>query len=511
MLWLAFPPVDWGVLAWAALIPWLVMIARASPRHAVLWSAIASAGLFVGLLHWLRFVTVAGWLLLALYCAVYWPASALLIGWLKRRRVPLLLSAPLVLTVAEFARANLLTGFPFYLLGHSQYARPVLIQIADITGVYGITFLILLVNGCIADRIVNRREPRRRLLPACGMAAAAMALVIGYGFIRISLEQTRRGPTVFLVQGNVPSELKYTPSLDEAFRTLERHVELSEPAAEKQADLVIWAETMVPVPMNWLYDAELVGRVAAEMREYTRFMKDCHKAIIRTVLDTGSYLLLGAETNFLKTGAHYNSAYFLSPSAKLLGRYDKIHIVVFGEYTPFAKVFPFFKTFRPPQMGPDMSAGDERTLFELPLRDGSGSAKFGVTICYEGAEAGLFREFARAGADFMVNITNDGWFRDSSELDHHLAVCAFRAVENRLPIARCANTGISAIIAPNGCITQQIAAPDGKRREIEGTLAGNLEMSNLKSLYSRCGDLFAWLCIAGCVIIIILRRKRRGS
>jgi apolipoprotein N-acyltransferase len=204
-----------------------------------------------------------------------------------------------------------------------------------------------------------------------------------------------------------------------------------------------------------------------------------------------------------------NSAYFITPQGRIAGRYDKIHLVIFGEYTPLTDVLPFLRFFRPAVMGEDLTPGKLRQLFDLPVSGGPSAtaqgyeAKFGVTICYEDSVADLFSKFVADGAEFMVNISNDGWFRNSTELDEHLAVCTFRAVENRVPIARCANTGVSALIAPDGRITERIVLPDGRYREVSGTLIGNLAMTKLKSFYTAHGDLFAWACMAGLAGLIL--------
>ena len=197
-----------------------------------------------------------------------------------------------------------------------------------------------------------------------------------------------------------------------------------------------------------------------------------------------------------------NSAYFITPQGRIAGRYDKIHLVIFGEYTPLTDVLPFLRFFRPEVMGPDLTSGQAAAALR-PARGPAARTKFGVTICYEDSVADLFSKFVADGAEFMVNITNDGWFRNSTELDEHLAVCTFRAVENRVPIARCANTGISALIAPDGRITERIVLPDGRYREVAGTLIGNLTMTKLKSFYTAHGDLFAWACMAGLAGLIL--------
>ena len=477
-----------------------------------MWSVIAGYALFIALLHWLRFVSYAGWFALACYCAIYWPVAALLLGWLRRRGIPFVVSAPVVLTVFEFGRAHLFTGFPFFFLGHTQYRYLPVVQMADVTGVYGVSFLILLVNGAITDFIVGRFSLNRRAVLSFAIAAIAVAIALLYGQARIHATRLEPGPKVALIQGNVPQNLKHSPSPEAQLEVLQRHLASSREAAKQRPDLIIWPETMFPAPMNLAYEKEFVDRLAASVDEKAKelglFMLQCRTAMSQAAQSMNSYLLVGAETLAGRPQRRFNSAYFLSPAGGIRGRYDKIHLVVFGEYTPLAGVFPFLRVFRPEVMGPDLSPGRlPPRLFELPVR-GDQVRKFGVTICYEDAEAGLFRRFVRDGADFMVNITNDGWFRDSTELDEHLAVCTFRAVENRVPIARCANTGISALIAPDGRIAQ-VVVRDGRYREVEGTLIGTLSMTGLKSFYTSHGDVFAWLCCLGAAALVISVSFRR--
>jgi apolipoprotein N-acyltransferase len=340
------------------------------------------------------------------------------------------------------------------------------------------------------------------------------------------------GPTVALIQGNVPQDLKDTPTLEKGLEVLERHVALTRKAAgsfaagqgraagtQKSGErpaLVIWPETIFPAPMNWAYDQEFISRLAASpkqsAREYASYLTQCREGLIEAARAADTYLLVGAET-CLESDRRYNSAWLISPQGDPVGQYDKIHLVVFGEYTPLTDVFPFLKVLRPEVMGPDLTPGHlPPQLFNLPAPGGTltnppseSGTKFGVTICYEDSEAGLFRQSVEEGAAFMVNITNDGWFRDSVELKEHLALCAFRAVENRVPIARCANTGISALIAPDGRIASRVP------RESEQTLTGALSMTSLKGFYTRHGDVFAWFCAAGCVGLVLAGFHRKAA
>jgi apolipoprotein N-acyltransferase len=522
LIWAAFPPLDCGFFAWVALTPWLVMAGRNSSRRAWLWSLLAGYALFVALLHWLRFVGPEGWVTLALYCALYWPAATGLLRRLKRCGLPFALTAPATFAAFEFIRGNFLTGFPFFFLAHTQYRYLPIVQVADVTGVYGITFLIALVNGCLADIILecgvgnteSGTSGRRRILISCAVAVALVAAALGYGWCRMRALRPEPGPKVALVQGNVPQDLKDTPSLADQLKFLQRHVELSRAAIGRQAALVIWSETIFPPPMNVAFDEEFVERLAArpdeDAREYANFLTQCRKELIGIARALDTYMLVGSTAmTHHEPVCRCNSAYFITPQGRIAGRYDKIHLVIFGEYTPLTDVLPFLRFFRPAVMGEDLTPGKLRQLFDLPVPGGPSAtaqgheAKFGVTICYEDSVADLFSKFVADGAEFMVNISNDGWFRNSTELDEHLAVCTFRAVENRVPIARCANTGVSALIAPDGRITERIVLPDGRYREVSGTLIGNLAMTKLKSFYTAHGDLFAWACMAGLAGLIL--------
>jgi len=429
----------------------------------------------------------------------------------------------MLLASLEFIRARFLTGFPFLLVAHTQHSFLPLIQITDITGAYGLTFLLAMVNGLIAELILtglrNRRSARKIIV-----AGALLCLALTYGAAKfaayditpLDLDEPTPSRRILSVQGNVPIDLKHSDSQEQILANLARHARLSLAAVGKNVDLIIWPETMLAAQLNLAWNDEILLRIATKPKLATLLerLKASRDALKNTLAKTHSHMLIGSETLTLgEKPKRYNSAYLLSPEGNILGRYDKIHLVVFGEYTPFENVFPFLKKLRPPQMGESLSAGETRRLFELP-KAGQPPAKFGVTICYEDSVATLFRKFVNDGADFMVNITNDGWFKNSSELDIHLAVCAFRAAENHIPIVRCANTGISAFIARTGRITKALTASDGRRREVEGTLLHNVSLVKRPGFYTRYGDIFAWLCIAALALLLILPllpSRRRNS
>ena len=418
LIWAAFPPLDCGFLAWVALTPWLVMTGRSASRRAWLWSLLAGYALFVALLHWLRYTAPEGWVTLALYCALYWPAATLLLRRLKRRGLPLALTAPVTFAAFEFIRGNFLTGFPFFFLAHTQYRYLPIVQIADITGVYGITFLIALVNGCLADVILEcglqakpcegsykpsqgsgnaERQPskRRWVLVYCALSVTLVAATLGYGWSRMRALRPEPGPKVVLVQGNVPQDLKDSPSLQGQIKMLQRHVELSRAAIGQHAALVIWPETIFPAPMNVAYDEEVIARLAADPDEYwredARFLRECRKEMIAVARAVDTYMLVGSTALTRDPVRRCNSAYFITPQGRIEGRYDKIHLVIFGEYTPLTDALPFLRFFRPEVMGPDLTPGTLRKLFDLPVSGPS-------TIAQGRPEPGEWAEAKRSSA-----------------------------------------------------------------------------------------------------------------
>ena len=542
MLWAAFLPYGLGFMAWVALVPWLVHAAWATPGRAALWSFAGGAAFFLCAMYWLCFVAPPGWVALSLYCAVYWLAGGLLSGWLWRRGCPMVISAPVVVTSLEFIRNGFLTGFSFFFLGHTQSAYLPMIQIADVTGAYGVSFIILAVNGCIADLILSRPVLTRRNAAAAGIVAALVAATAAYGVLRMREIETSPGPRVHMVQANVAQDLKISPSLKDGLEMLKRHIEMSRVPEGKRADLVIWPETSLPAPMNIMLDDAFIAKLKGfpDYKEWAEYLEQCRTEWLRLPKLARAHLLIGAETYYPSASAaktkRYNSAHFFGPDAEPLGRYDKIHIVVFGEYAPLE----LLRFLRPPVMGADLNIGMAAEVFELPFDPGVAQpppavsvpasavaqppsaasvsavqkATFGVTICYEDADPALFRRFVRNGAQFMVNITNDGWFKDSMELDQHLALCVFRAVENRVGVARDTNTGISAIIGPDGRLLQVLTGPDGRRREVKGTLTGRVPICLTRSFYTQYGDVFAWLCVAGVAALCVwaaLRGKPKGD
>ena len=490
MLALSFPSPGISPLAWFAFLPLFAAAAGASPRLSCRLGFVAGLTAYAGLLYWLNIVmisygrlhwTVSGtlYLVLAGYLALY---PALAMGLARRAEeagVPALCSFPVLWVAGEFLRSYLFTGFPWALLGYSQYRTLPLIQICDLTGVYGVSFLIAFANAVFYRIWVWLRE-KDAPYPVRGLTALLLLLAatLGYGFS--ALNKPDKGPLqrVLLVQGNIAQDVKWDPAFQEA--TLATYERLTRKASPPAGTLVIWPESALPFYLQ--SEPASAARVQALAVE------------LKSSLLTGSpaFEKAGGLTRYL------NSAFLIAPTGEIQGRSDKLHLVPFGEYVPLAALLPFVEKLVA-GVG-DFSPGRGAT----PLKTAGG--KIGVLICFEGIFPEVARAYVRAGAGLLVNITNDAWFGDSSAPYQHLCMTVLRAVENRVPLVRAANTGISSVIDGKGHIHGMTPLFE------EATLSAEVRRGEGGSFYGRHGDLFALACLGACAGIgWYCFRKRRQT
>ena len=547
MLWLSFTPVELAPAAWLALVP-ILQLCRLQSLPVWSFSLIWFAGFGWGVatLQWMRLGHPAMYIALvalSLWVGLFFPVFV----WMTRRtvqcRCPLWLAAPIVWTALEFARAHLLTGFSWYYLGHSQYRWTALIQISDITGSYGVSFVVALVSAAIAVRVPASFLRRWNLDIADashgGSNRSAVCTIVilsaclGYGLLRqVPADGFPKGPVVALIQGNFPPELKHDSKL-----TLNRfrvHNTLMQNSIPLQPDFVVWPETMFPWPertvAEGVSDEEILAQVPLEvLREYG---KDAHlivepfrnqevqRSLAGHAQGTGAALVIGLEATVAERNGPrtFNSAAFIRPDLGYVSRYDKIHRVIFGEYIPLRDLLPWLRDLTPFGAGFGISAGTDVRLFEY------GPWNAAPLICFEDTVPHLVRRMAAqkspegTPADLLINLTNDAWFHGSSELDQHLITAAFRCVENRIPMVRSVNGGISAFIDGNGCIRepgrimkmdeplQSVATfqelgslrdPEtgSWHRQFSGIVSGQVPLDPRTSLYTQFGDWFAALCL----------------
>ncbi|MEK6635070.1 MAG: apolipoprotein N-acyltransferase [Planctomycetota bacterium] len=513
---LSFPPADLGYLVWIAFVPWFLLIVT-EEKYVYFNALLIGAAFFFIQLSWLRYVTTTAWVLLSLYCSAYFIAFAFCTRFIAfRLKWPLVIIAPCIWASLEFIRSFLLSGFPWFFIGHTQYRFLPVIQISDITGVYGISFSIVMVNAGIVDLIIRSLASSNKLVSGfisegqyskhllssrkivffsltCIMPLVLLTAILLYGVCWLKDYKPQEGPAICMVQGNIPQDLKFDSTEEDDIQILKKYSDLSMGVKGNLIDLLVWPETMVPGLLN--INPELTGRKIDMLSQFTA---------VQLAQDMNTNLLLGglALTLVGDEQIYFNSAYYYNREGKLADRYDKIHLVPFGEFTPLKKYFPFLASLVPYEIG--LTHSNRRTLFNLDTPTG-GSFTFGSSICYEDTVPSLIRKFKKDGAEFMLNITNDGWFRNSAELDQHLAIMVFRAVENRICMARAANTGISSFVAPDGYIYDKLSDAEGKYREVCGTLINRIKLiKKYNTFYTICGDLFSILCIAASGVMLIM-------
>ncbi len=498
---LAFPRPDQAAFAWFALIPLFLVM----PKRPFLSGFFAGVGFFGLVLYWLNIVmttygrlppllSVVAYLLLVAYLSLFFGAAT----WAACRcRDKLGLSPVVTLPVFwvaleflrsyEFHRFFLFSGFPWAILGYSQQSHLVLIQNADLFGPYGLSFLLVLSNAVFALTIKSWQEgkiaglSRQKKLPwiALSVAGCLFLVNIGYGFYCLRHKPDERDHTMetLLVQGGVDQSIKWVPAYQSQTVALYRNLSFKQNKGPA-ADLIIWPESALPF--------------------YFQDNNPLSQAVRDTATLSQAFLLFGSPAyEVIGQREHYfNSAFLLSPEGAVLGRSDKVHLVPFGEYVPMGRFLPFLSKLVA-GIG-DFSPG---TISPLPMN----GAKIGVLVCFEGIFPELAREYVRQGSDLLVNITNDAWFGRSSAPFQHLAMTRFRAVENRVWLARAANTGISAIIAPSGEIIAQ--TPLFERL----ALPGRVGLEARPSLYTRFGDVFPSLFLFLAVFWLLKAHFKRTS
>jgi len=477
----------WWPAGWLCLVPLMLAAARARrARHAAGLGLLAGAVAYAAILCWidpfliqwarlsrLEAAGVSG--LLILYVASYPGLFAACLCLWSRRFGPVraYLLAPACWTALELARGNLMTGFPWCLLGYSQMPVRAAIQVADLAGIYGVSFLLASCSAAVACLFETFRggAGARRGAPTATVAAAALAAVVlaglGYGAWRLAREPAvSLDLPVALVQANVAQTDKWDPR--ETTRIEEDHIRMTREAAASGARLVVWSESSVPISITHHPDYE---------------------RRLEALADATQVDLLAGTVTYERTGGTerpLNSAVLVRPGAGVVGRYDKLHLVPFGEYVPLARLLFFVAPLV-------AEAGDFLPGRDIALLRGSGPS-LGPLICYEAIFPDITRRHVRAGAQMLVNITNDAWYGDTAMPRQHLMQAALRAVESRRWLLRCANTGISAVVDPSGRI---VARSRFNTPEVLAARVAPASAAAGATIYAAAGDVFA----IGCAIL----------
>lgn len=474
MLTAGLPKLEWHWIAWVALVPLFVALQGKTGKEAFRLGYVCGLAHFLTTLYWIHYViqhygnlpsflAVGALLLVCAYLAVY-PA---VFAWAASRLEPFpalwALALPAVWVALELVRAHALTGFPWGNLGYTQTPFGLLVQTADVAGVYGVGWLVVFGNTALWSVMTRRGNWMVAML-----FGASFALCVAYGHHRLKEVDELQAQAVpwhaSVVQGNIDQSRKWDPAFQQ--ETLRRYRELSvQAAAENPApDVLVWPETATP----FFYGVD---------EKLTRQVNDI-------LAEVGRPVILGspAITRIQGVPKLQNRAYLATPDGTITGSYAKQHLVPFGEYVPLQKMLFFIN--RLVQAAGDFVPGTSSSPIVL------GDRAFGMLICYEGVFPELARETALQGTDALVNITNDAWYGRTSAPFQLLQMSGWRAVECRLPLLRAANTGISTVFdaAGRSCGTVPLFET--------GQLTCPVRSFRQVTPYVRYGDWFAWTCAA---------------
>jgi apolipoprotein N-acyltransferase len=522
----AFPPLDQGWLIWISLVPLIVAVLFSGENSRRRWRRDLALGYVCGLtffwccFFWMTTVTPLGWFALQFYLALYFAVWAWFCGLMRPHRKSIVVadkwsamlarattapapSASPWLSSAhnlffafslasawvalEWTRSWLITGFGWNGLCIALHANWPIIQISEWTGAAGVSFLVAFCNAILAATARRLwQESRARVMrPHFDLTLTLVALVAVFalGLRTIQTRPTTRPVRIGLVQANVPREqkfdLRYKQNIFDKFDRLSK-VTMS---SLSHLDLLIWPESAMPAPV--LEDRETL--------DYVMNLVDSERVD----------LLMGAIEE--EPEHVYNAALLFRRGADPQV-YRKVHLVPFGEYIPFRHSFPLFAKIAGDQVPEDFDAGDEFTVFDLSHDRG----RVAPLICFEDTIGELTRRFVLNGADLLVTVTNDGWFKESAGSHQHLANAIFRCVETRRPMARAANTGVTCFVNDLGRVTQVLRDERGSTFE-EGTLAGEVNIATGPPLtfYVRHGELFAKICTGVAAVILLIKIATR--
>ncbi len=494
---LAFPPFNIGFLAWGALMPFMYALDGAGRRKGFFLGLVFGFFFFLGTVYWvvnsmsnyggiplstsilLMLLLVAT---LGIYTGLFGLFSTMAFRY-ERPAIRMILIPSLWVTV-EYLRGYITYfGFPWILIGYSQMPYLPVIQVSDITGVWGVSFLVLMVNAA-GYELIRAIHGKKGKLPfkEAMIAAVALVVVVAYGVVRIKEvdldEKKWKDLRVGIAQGSIDQSLKWNPSFERD--TIRIYGDLSDKESGEGARFIVWPETAVP-----FYLGEDQDR-GATVRDIAK------KADIYILTGSPSYNY-NAESGAV---SYFNSAYLLDPTGDITGRYDKMRLVPYGEYVPLKRFFPFIKKLTV-GVGEFSSGRDPE-----PMRFNGG--KVGALICFESIFPDIAGDEVRAGATVLANITNDAWFGRTSAPYQHFEMAAMRAVENKVFLLRAANTGISAVVDPVGRVREKTAL------FVRAGIVDNIKLRQGPiTFYSKYGDVFAYCCIivSGMLIPGTLRRR----
>ncbi len=557
LLFLSFPKANLFPIAWVALVPLFIALTHATSWKSAFWIAyVAGLPFFGGLLLAIIllypyaniFATLVGYLLLVGYTALYFPVFAILMRCVPVRSGVLFpLAAACIWTALEWVRSWMITGFPWGSIGYSQWNNLIGIQASSLVGVHGISFIIVLFNAGIATVLMNRQQWQREIR-AMIVPLILTLLCFGYGAFQLKdAEPLERAAdttaaadaetlNIALIPGNIPQLQKW--DRHQFPRILQRYINLTHKAVNKNPDLIVWPETAIR-------SEALTGKWPTYYERFSQMLRDIGLPILIGTANEGETIAAtignyseSAEKQAWKDVEIYNRVLSIAPDGKIHGAYAKMHLVPFGEYVPLANLLPDFipnfiqfKPFTPGKtvnLLPVFSVKDKTKLsgngLGPPYQEATFSVKdstdpkktvIGASICFESVFPDEFRRPVQKGASVMGIFTNDAWFVGTAFPELHLSMAPFRAIENRITVFRCANGGFTCVIDRFGRITTPTITPDTDQEILVTPVRLLSATKRQKTLYTRYGDWFPILCTLICIggfgTQIVLHRRREHS
>ncbi len=458
---LCFPPFPFGPLIFLSLTPLLLAVEDLPPYRAFKFGFLWGMIFFLGLVYYIAWVTFPGMIATVLILSLI-PATAcwFFVRLLERNRGAALIFLPSYFIMWNWLFTMSDLNYPWADIGYALAYYLPFIQAAEIGGVYLISLIILAVNAAVYASISQKfrlsRSVRRNL--RCG-SVLVMVLLYGYGVVRLNSDDSSAGSeklTVGILQGNMTLGLKWNP--ENLQMNFERYFDLSRKAVSEGAEFLIWPETATPTYL------------VQERRNLRNVQALVDSLAVPLLTGTPFYRVVGPQQY-----VYFNSAVLIEPHKRDYPTYSKIRLVPMSEHIPFSERFKILREIRLGQA--DFSSGEEQTIFDL------NGFRFATVICFESAFPGYCREFAQKGAQFLVVITNDMWFGRTSLLEQHAMMSVFRAVENRIPVVRSANTGISMAVDKWGRILVKSDI------FVQDHLMAKITPENPESIYGRIGDI----------------------
>ncbi|MDI6800264.1 MAG: apolipoprotein N-acyltransferase [Actinomycetota bacterium] len=488
---LAFPHFNLGVFAYIALVPLFFILLLSDPFEGFVYGFVGGLAFFVTTAYWMfLFGRLAGYAFVifqSLFFAAFGAGVAIIHRFYGRGARLILI--PALWVSVELIRSIGPFGLSFGALGYSQHDLGPALAASSVIGLYGLSFLISLANQVAAEIILFFKE---RSIMAEGTKVFKPDLIkMGATLLLLPLVLTvavilqlsgrplvGRRIEVAVLQPNIPQEVKWQPLSEKVIFDI--HIKLAKEAAARRPDIIIWPETAVPAYL--LDEEEYLGQIRSLAKE------------------SGAHMLVGGLSERTDVAKHdkeaaSNSAFLFGSNGELLGRYDKLRIVPFGEYIPLRPIFSWIKALE--TIAYDAHPGNEMTVFD------TGLGRFSAVICFESTDTFLVRGFAGKGAQALIVMTNDGWFKETAAAEQHLTMAKLRAAENGFYVVQAANTGISAIIDRDGRIIEETSLG------VETILTGRIELGRNETYYNRYGHILPWalLALSATSLILILRKK----